>query len=81
MSNNQSQVNAVGVGWFTSGSDVMGVVRVTTCTGDVKYYIGTCSGISQTADVEHIANWGAHFPSCAGDALALFNGVLTQNAN
>lgn len=57
------------VKWFCAWTNV-GIVRVENSVGEIGYYIGgfvpTNSDID---DAEHIANWGSHFPSEAGDIL------------
>lgn len=55
--------------WFCAGHGNVGIVRVKTDQGDIKYYIGQCSGLDSKEDERHIAAWGSSFPSDAGDLL------------
>lgn len=58
----------LGVRWFSS-STCVGVVRVDDEYDGIKYYIGAVAGLSEDADKERIADWGARFPNDAGDIL------------
>lgn len=62
-------MNIIGVRWF-SGRECVGVVRVEDqYAPHIKYYIGVGLGRVEEADAQHIAEWGSHFPSDAGDVL------------
>jgi hypothetical protein len=57
--------------WFTPAGNmgVIGVVRVQNEMGLIKYYIGTAYGVDEETDAEHIANYGAKFPTKAGEEI------------
>jgi hypothetical protein len=56
------------VRWFCGHSNV-GIVRVEDPYEGIRYYVGSCTGIDENADKEHIAAWGSSFPDAAGDVL------------
>lgn len=54
--------------WF-NGTSCVGVVRVEDPYDGIKYYVGSCTGMDEEVDKEHIAAWGARFPNNVGDIL------------
>lgn len=56
------------VRWF-SGQSCVGIVRCDVPYEGIKYYIGPAMGGVEEIDKEHIAAWGARFPSDIGDTL------------
>lgn len=54
--------------WF-SGAATVGIVQVVCPYEGRKYYIGVGNGVDDKADAEHIAAWGAHFPTAVGDLI------------
>ena len=56
--------------WFTAMRGSMGIVRVQGDYDGIKYYIGNCcAGNTEDEDAELIMEFGARFPSDAGDVL------------
>lgn len=55
--------------WFTSGKGTVGIVKVMTDHGEVKYRIGAVDGFMEKMDVLQLVAWGADFPEHAGEAL------------
>lgn len=55
--------------WFTSGAHCIGIVKMKTEYGEIKYYIGLGAGNDQEADEQHITHFGARFPETAGKLL------------
>lgn len=55
--------------WFTNSQGTTGIVRVQTEDEGIKYYIGRAVGMNADQDASYIAEYGASFPKCAGDAL------------
>lgn len=47
--------------WFTEAYHPhhFGMVKVKNEVGKIRYFIGNCSGRSESADAETIARWGA----------------------
>lgn len=60
------------VRWFT-GTSCVGIVRVEYSLGDIRYFIGSCTGAdigsTEKIDKEYISAYGARFPKNAGDLL------------
>lgn len=56
------------VRWFCGTSNI-GIVRCEHEYDGIVYYVGSCSGMNEEVDKEHIAAWGSTFPSDAGDLL------------
>lgn len=54
--------------WF-SGTSCVGVVKVLDEFEGIKYYISSATGMDEEVDMEHIAAWGATFPSDVGNFL------------
>jgi len=59
----------IDVMWFTESQGTLGIVKADDEYNGVRYFIGSCSGVHEETDKEHIADWGAKFPKAAGDAL------------
>lgn len=55
--------------WFTSGKGTVGVIKVMTDHGEIKYRIGAVDGFMEKMDVLQLIAWGADFPAHAGEAL------------
>lgn len=52
----------LGYCWF-SGVDNVGIVYgIDNITNEKKAYIGIAVGLNEDADINHIAEYGAHFP-------------------
>ena len=58
------------VNWYCAGHGNVGIVRVLSSSGDIKYYIGQVAGLDEDADKEWIASWGSPlYPKEAGDLI------------
>jgi len=56
--------------WYCAGHGNVGIVRVLSSSGDIKYYIGQCHGHDAAGDSEWIASWGSPlYPKEAGDMI------------
>ena len=55
--------------WFCAGHGNVGIVKVRTHGGEVKYFIGQCKGEDEGMDKMWIADWGSSFPTEAGKVL------------
>lgn len=60
----------LGVMWYCAGHGNVGIVRVLSSSGDIKYYIGQVDGHYPEEDKEWIASWGSPlYPNEAGDLI------------
>lgn len=56
--------------WYCAGHGNVGIVRVLSSSGEIKYYIGQVAGQDEDADKEWIASWGSPlYPKEAGDLI------------
>lgn len=60
--------------WF-SGTSCVGIVKTESEYDGVKYYISSATGMDEKVDTEHIAAWGATFPSDVGEMLFARYGI------
>lgn len=54
--------------WY-SGVQTVGIVKTKDAMGKTKFYIGPAQGNDEAEDALHIAQWGAKFPTNAGNML------------
>ena len=54
--------------WFTNSAGCVGIVRVTSDYG-TKYYVSAVPGVNKENDEQYIVNFGAQFPTAAGNVL------------
>lgn len=59
----------LGVRWFSAAAGTVGIVQVVDPYEGICYFISHVTGISEQADKEYIADWGARFPNDAGEKL------------
>ena len=62
-------MNILAVRWIVTSRAVIGVVKVDVEYEGIKYLVGVGDGVSESADIQYIADWGSTFPAEAGDAL------------
>ena len=56
--------------WYCAGHGNVGIVKVLSSSGEIKYYIGQVSGLDVDADEEWVASWGSPlYPKEAGDLI------------
>lgn len=56
--------------WYCAGHGNVGIVKVLSTSGEIKYYIGQCHGEDAEGDKEWIASWGSPlYPKEAGDLI------------
>lgn len=58
-----------GIRWFTAAAGTVGIVKVIDPCEGICYFISHVPGISEDADKEYVADWGARFPTDAGEKI------------
>ena len=62
-------MKVVDVFWFCAGHGNVGIVKCLNESAEIKYYVGSCTGMDEDIDMRHIANLGSRFPDAAGKLL------------
>jgi hypothetical protein len=57
------------VRWFSNGVGTVGIAKVQTKHEGIEYRISAVRGLDEAMDTETIVDWGAWFPTPAGEAL------------
>ena len=55
--------------WFTSAMGTVGIAKVQTTHEGIEYRISAVRGQHEAIDTETIVDWGAWYPTPAGEAL------------
>jgi hypothetical protein len=62
-------MDVIDVLWFCAAHGNVGIVKCQADNGEIKYYIGQCSGYSEELDKKSISERGSRFPVDAGKVL------------